>query len=778
MCKQRLALIVTIVACLAQRGQVAAQQASSSAVVPVGASTYRLVLTVTDPPAPTDWIQTTVSTAGVITTLVTPDGRKITAENAESSGFKWAQQFAHQAHLGSDDRGQYTKLTFRKPAPAGRYILEFAFRQLQESAKVEAHFTSRMAEYLHLLQSTPGAQISKAVPFRPSATVTIDLPKEEDELMFDVVLPDASTDVVLVLPDGRKLRRDDAKKPDVEWNVVTKPEESPLMDFDVLLPAETAHQVIGFKRAPKGRYEIQATQKTVTRGEMRVAVVPLTALAKAAGAKFKGMESEAGEISSSGGIKIHPQPLPYECFVGDSLPVEFELVGEVGSQSPQFEVREERSAWLRDTDVGVQYAPPDPVEILPVQLTKVGPQSYKGTVVPSKPGSVRISVKATGKTASGQPFTTETLLTNSSMMVRPIAARFLGVTAKAMAPDGGSKFDRLEVTAALDVLIPGDYLMLFGVRDAAGARPDGPGFSGRSTLQAGRQNLTVSVSSSTIWKDLRDGPFEIFNVQISRTQKSTLSWINVPTGNAAFQTPAYRHDQWDPGKVYGADHVTVHGVYPTASGRFRFAEVEWEVTTPGLLCNWNGSMRGVFRPPYTNPQPGMDATQEARLPSGKTKVSFIYDGATIHRFGKQDWTLYAVLNCGDSEYSVSRNPPFRWSLTPPQKMELNPDDYEPSRGSFSVNMKSSLRLSPGATGNITVWVPDRTSKDVQFAVTDLPKGLEAKLSRPLDRGKFVESSLQITTSPETAPGRYLVSVSVTSGREVETSVVLVDVMPE
>lgn len=221
MCKPRLAVILTIVACLAQKRQVAAQEASSSAVVPVGASTYRLVLTVPNPPAPGDWIQTTVSTAGVIATLITPDGQKITAENAESAGLSWSQQFAHQAPLGSDDRGQYTKVTFRKRAPAGRYILEYAFRQLHEPAEVEAHFTSRMAEYLQLLRSTPGAQISKAVPFTPSATVTIDLPKDEEQLMFDVVLPDASTDVVLVLPDGRKLRRDDAKRPDVEWNVVT-----------------------------------------------------------------------------------------------------------------------------------------------------------------------------------------------------------------------------------------------------------------------------------------------------------------------------------------------------------------------------------------------------------------------------------------------------------------------------------------------------------------------------------------------------------------------------
>lgn len=88
--------------------------------------------------------------------------------------------------------------------PAGRYTLEYVFKELHKPAKVEAHFTSRMGEYFRLLRATPGAQISKPIPFSPSATVTIDLPKEEEELMFDVVVPDASTDVILILPDGRK----------------------------------------------------------------------------------------------------------------------------------------------------------------------------------------------------------------------------------------------------------------------------------------------------------------------------------------------------------------------------------------------------------------------------------------------------------------------------------------------------------------------------------------------------------------------------------------------
>ncbi len=757
----------------------AGQQEDASTVVPAASSTYRLVLTVAEPPAAGDSIQATVSTAKVTTILIIPDGQRVTAENAEAAGLGWSQGFAHEAPLGSDDRGQSIRLTFRKHAPAGRYTLEYVFSDLHEPAKVEAHVTSRMGEYLRLLRSTPGAQISKPVPFSPSATVTIDLPKEEDELMFDVVVPDASsTDVVLV---RRKLRQDSAKQSDVGWTTSKDAPDSMLFGLDLLLPVEGSHETIFFKKAAKGRYEIHASTKTTTHGELRVAVIPVRGFCEAAGAKFKVMELATGEISSSGGVQIRPERLPYECFVDEKLDFQVELVGDIGSQPPQFEVREERSAWLRDLDdgSGVQYAPPDPVEVLQVQLTEVSPKTYRGTIVPTKPGSVRISVKATGKTSSGKPFSTETLLTNSSMIVRPIAARFLGVTAKAMAPSEGSKFDRLEVTATLDVLVPGDYLMLFGLRDAAGTRLEGAGASGRATLQVGRQNLTVSVPSSQIWKDLRDGPLEIIGVAIDRTQKSTLSWIKVPTGDATFRTAAYRHNQWDPGEVYGEDHVTVHGIGPAASGRFLFAEVEWEVTTPGLECNWNGIMRGVFRPPYTsaNPQPEMSVWGNAKLPPGKTKVNFIFDGATILRFGKQDWTLGAVLNCGDAAKFGKPNLPFRWHLTPSQKIDLNPNDYEPSHGSFSVQPEPiALRLSAGGSGTTNVWVEGK--KDVQFAVTDVPKGVEAKLTGPYESPNRVSSSLRITTSPDTPSGRYFLNVSATSGTEVETTKVVLDIVPK
>lgn len=775
--KPLLLLAVAVCAVLGQSPLTCGQE-RASAVVPASSSTYRLVLAVAEPPESGDTVTVTVSTYAVTTKLITPGGQTITAANAKSVELEWEQGGAHPSALGSRDVGQLTFITFRKRASAGRYTVEFTFHAGHQPAKVEAQFVSQMGDYLSRLRSA-GGQISKPAPFGPSATVTLDLPEDREQVMFDVVVPDLGTYVSLVLPDGRKIRPDNAEKSGAQWMVATDPKESMLFAMDLLMPLKGVHETVWFDKAAKGRYEVHASPKTAEQGELRVSVVPLKAFAQALGAKLAAGDVEAGEVSRSGDIQIRTEPLPFEAFVGDKLDFEFELLGDVGRQPPQFEIREERSAWLRDTETGVQFAPPDPVKVLPVQLTEVKPRTYRGTVIPTKPGSVRITVRATGKMASGAPFTTETLLTNSSMTVKPVAARFLGITAKAIAPKEGAKFDRLEVSASLDVLLPGEYLLLFNVSDAAGAPLREVGTGSRATLQAGRQSLTASVSSNLIWTDLRSGPLEIKGISISRTAKSTMSWIDVPTANATFKTAAYQRDQWNPGPIYGEDHVTWHGIYPAASGKFQFAEVEWEVTTPGGSCSWGGGIQGAFGT-YNGERviPEARASEEGTLPPGATKVSLIFDGALINRFGKQDWKLLAGVSCEPATKVDDAEERLHYSLTPPATITFNPDEYEPAHGSFWLWVQPhAVQLSPGETRYITVFIRDKTSTDIRFGVTDLPKGVDGTLSRPLDReGRQVQSALKITASPETMPGRYFVSATATLGTEVVTSKFVLDIV--
>ena len=201
-------------------------------------------------------------------------------------------------------------------------------------------------------------------------------------------------------------------------------------------------------------------------------------------------------------------------------------------------------------------------------------------------------------------------------------------------------------------------------------------------LLAGRQQLTVSVPARKIWSELHDGPFDIPAIQISRRHPtSTSAWVDVPTGGASLRTAAYTRDQWNPGPFYGEDRVSIRGLRPAASGRFRYAEVEWDVTSPGDTCSWYG----VLEDPVITAggRIPIQSGGEGDLPAGRTKLSFLFDGSLIA--ASPNPRFRAALHC-DSD-------PDREGVRPPlQTLALNPLEYEPSHTSFSVHAREPIAL--------------------------------------------------------------------------------------
>jgi hypothetical protein len=55
--------------------------------------------------------------------------------------------------------------------------------------------------------------------------------------------------------------------------------------------------------------------------------------------------------------------------------------------------------------------------------------------------------------------------------------------------------------------------------------------------------------------------------------------------------------------------------------------------------------------------------------------------------------------------------------------------------------------------------------------------VEAELTGPYESPGYISSSLRITTSPDAVPGRYFFTVSATAGTEVETTKVVLDIVP-
>jgi hypothetical protein len=359
----------------------------------------------------------------------------------------------------------------------------------------------------------------------------------------------------------------------------------------------------------------------------------------------------------------------------------------------------------------------------------------------------------------------EVLLTDSYTIVDPVVARLLSLAVKAVDEDGDGRFERLDVTAELDVFDPGDYALGFSIT-SAGRKPNLP--AGRwMTLGQGRQTITVSLSGKYVWSELRDGPFLISGVWVLRSGGANS--VKVPPTDTQVRTEAWKREQWNPGRVYGDDTVRVRGIRPASSGRFRFAEVQWEVTTPGGQCFWNGSLGGARTLPATQPQSPDWASvyYSGSLPVGRTPLSFIFDAALIAVPGKRDWDFSADIRCGPDAMRVHPRPPD-------QSLSLEPDQYEPARTSFSIQGTNPIRLPAGGSASTGVYIVN-APQNVRVRFDSIPNGLEAKLSSPTRRANSVEAAVAVQVMPDTRPGRYVIEISAESGTETARRELLVDV---
>jgi hypothetical protein len=384
---------------------------SGSVKLSGGPGAQRVALEATSPPAPGDSITATATTNQAKIALITPRGQRITAQNAKAAGLDWSETpFNQPPPLGSEDGGRYASITFKRPGVAGRYVVEFAFPALKTTATAEARFTLRLNDYSQVVASVPGAQMPKPIKLAPSAIVKIELTQDEEWAAFDVLVPDPTVKVSLTLPDGSILRPGQPTSEAVKWKTVemhgeTDPLDSVLSPFFGLIPVDGTHHSIYLQKGAKGVYEIRATQSGNGGGELRVAFLPML--------RFVGelrRRMEAAQLLGPGEVKIRFRPGPFECVAGDKVDLVVELLGDVGKEPPEFEVRMEVRARLGATKTKVAYSPTTTVETVPVKFTREADGAYHGSIVAAKPGVIRISVHASGKTASGRPFTAEALV--------------------------------------------------------------------------------------------------------------------------------------------------------------------------------------------------------------------------------------------------------------------------------------------------------------------------------------------------------------------------------
>jgi hypothetical protein len=370
---------------------------------------------------------------------------------------------------------------------------------------------------------------------------------------------------------------------------------------ELLLPIEGTHHIVLFPRATKGRYVVHVESHAKT--EQVVAFVPISGMAKALGPRW-----EAVKFQAPGLVRIEPQHLPFKCFAGDNLAVVVKLPNDVGSKAPQFEARIQGTPTLRQTETGMVYTD---METVHLNLTHEADEAWHGTVTPTRPGRTYVSLRVSGETASRKPFMEEVLLTDSYTIVDPVVARLLSLAVKAVDEDGDGRFERLDVTAELDVFDPGDYALGFSIT-SAGRKPNLP--AGRwMTLGQGRQTITVSLSGKYVWSELRDGPFLISGVWVLRSGGANS--VKVPPTDIQVRTEA-----WKPNNGTRAECTVTTRFACAASGRHRragFASPKCSGKSRRRAANASGTgaweARALFLPLSRNLPIGLVCTTPDRF---------------------------------------------------------------------------------------------------------------------------------------------------------------------
>jgi hypothetical protein len=596
------------------------------------------------------------------------------------------------------------------------------------------------------MSGLPGFQKHGPIRLAPGQNaLEIVLDRDEEAAIFDLVTTTAE-ELSLTLPNGQTIDSSIGKQGTVSWITTTLDKIDPagaLRDIGgILLRDEGTHHVVTFENTPKGRYQIRAVNRP---DQVTAAFIPFARIMKGATDAITAPPQLA-----AGQTRIQPYALPYDAKVGDKITASIGILGEALS-NPQFVVHMEyRQIVTRDP---LQFSAPE-VETVPTVFTPDSDGRYTGTIVPRRPGYLRVGVQVSGRRPNGQPFSEETILTE--VTVTPVVARFVGLTEQAIDSDGNGTLDRLEVTAKLEVIEPGEFEMRLSV---SGPDHSFAGMSVRKKLAAGEQTLTASLSAEDVWKELADGSWTIGPPQIFRPEGNSFGeFVAVPETGIA--TKPYKLNDWDRGAAYGERIVTARGIRPASSGKFRSLEVLWDVTTPGTTCNWEGRL-------ISSDNTSAELHLYGRLPAGRSTLSFVFDSTLITSNTMREWTFMPSLYCQDVKVPEER-PLFI-------KLALNPSDYETRNEPFLVEA-SVIHLSPGQSGHAELVAIGKGNETITFRVIGTVPGLTLRIpdrstKRDRDAIVFVPAGAATTI----APGRYFLPVEAIGTNGTATTELVVDV---
>ncbi len=307
----------------------------------------------------------------------------------------------------------------------------------------------------------------------------------------------------------------------------------------------------------------------------------------------------------------------------------------------------------------------------------------------------------------------------------------------------------------MDVAYPGTYRMGFTFTSGGHTFRLYEAKSSSNKLARGRQSLTLSFRSDSLWSQLRDGPLVVGD--LSLVYGDVGYTVKVPNTDIQARTAALKREQWYPGMVFGDDAVSLQGIQRATSGRFRFAEVRWGVTTAGGQCSWSGTLRS---------QPGSrpDVRYFGSLPAGRSALSFIFDGPLAAAPDKHDWSFVGGIQCGPNQARVDC-----------QNLAVDPAQYQPALASFPIQVVNPIRIAAGGSVTVPLGVQN-AREEVKFRLDNVPKGLTARLDLPTRRADYVQAHATVEVLANTKPGRYVIEIAVEAETETARTEMLVDVV--
>ncbi|MFN7921898.1 MAG: hypothetical protein U0Q16_17485 [Bryobacteraceae bacterium] len=604
-------------------------------------------------------------------TLTDPEGRQITRETAEANGFRWSEE----KHEGGRQQTLFL-ITAARTRLAGTYTAHVKGKGVPGKATVEFEFESRRRIRSTWTQCYVGSASSRVVRAGRRATLALDVKQPAKDAIVEIQAIDPNAKIRVVRPGGRSIDASSAETACVEWLRLRNNVDNPLQSrAGMLTRNEGTNLFLVIPDVAPGIYLIEVESSNEKEALAEALLTPCASMGR-------GCEPRVEAWGLGRRYRLQ----------GDRIELRAVVQGAVCRQTLTWSVRTEYENRSR---VGVATS-----ETVPVQFTQSAQGGYSGAITAKQVGDLYAVVQATGRRADGTSVTMESY--GVSREINRMVARFEGLEATPV-PVGPGLFGRLDVTAWMEVVVPGEYELsasLGSSSDQGNSSWASP--SCKQHLSAGRRSLTVSIPAAEL-RRLPEG-LVLKGVQIRRNGDA-LDTDSVDTEGAALPAIAQRREQWSRGDFYGEESATVSGILPAPSGKFRLAVIDWEVETPGgSFCSWNVDASG---PGSRN----FSASGQGPLRPGKQRLAFAFDGRLIAGATQAKWELRPSFRCDN-------RPSPR--LTFP--IAINGESFEPSSPVLNLEMQGAARVSPGKATWLTLMVRNRELRDMKVTqVGTLPE---------------------------------------------------------